>query len=143
MRKKSLTILSCTIALIFAFFVGEVAIKTNEPECGNILLQNVEALSNGDDYVDDQVSVRYALDGACWRKQTNYSACNVEGHGPQCQIYTIEWSKDHDMYKCMNISADRYKNGPGAWTLCQKKDLECSDHKSTSKPDRDQGHTTY
>lgn len=142
MKKKVLMMLPCIAAIAIATFIGKKTFESHAYETKNLLIQNVEALSQSSDYVENTVLVRYARDGYCWKSDTNYSDCPImESHGESCKFYTIEWTKDHDMYKCMTITADRYKNGPGSWTLCETQDTQCQGHKSNNKPKDEQGHT--
>lgn len=141
MKKKVLMMLPCIAAIAIATFIGKKTFESHAYETNNLLIQNVEALSQSSDYVDNTVRVRYARAGYCWKCNTNYSDCPIESHGESCKIYTIAWNKDHDLYNCMTITADRYKNGPGSWTLCETQDNQCQGHKSNNKPKDEQGHT--
>lgn len=141
MKKKVYLMLSCIAAVAIATFVGKKAFESHAYETNNLLIQNVEALSQSAEYVDDIVQVRYARAGYCWKRNTNFSDCSIDSHGESCKFYTITWSKDHNMYRCMTITADRYKNGPGSWTLCETQDSQCKGHQSNNKPQDEQGHT--
>lgn len=105
--------LPCIASIAIATFIGKKTFESHAYETNNLLIQNIEALSQSSGYVDNSVRVRYARAGYCWKCNTNYSDCPIESHGESCKIYTIAWNKDHDLYNCMTITADRYKNGPG------------------------------
>ena len=49
MKKKSLFLLPCIVAVAIATSVGTKIIKSNANESNNLLIQNVEALSSGVD----------------------------------------------------------------------------------------------
>lgn len=135
----------CIAAGAIATFVGKKTFESNEFDTSSLLIQNVEALAEKNEYVDNMVSVRRARAGICWKNETNYSKCTVDSHDKNCKIYTITWSKDHDLYYCMNIPVDRYINGPSSWTLCQTQDNQCTEscHRCNTKPDDETNHTTY
>lgn len=135
--KKKILMLPCIAAVAIASFVGKQTLESSAYESNELLMANVEALSSSE-YVDNFVRVRQAYADICWKPNYSESQCNIPSHG-DCKFYTRTWKYDHQMYRCLTITADRYKNG--SWTLCKTQDEQCDYHISKYKPKDEQGHT--
>lgn len=140
MKKKILLMLPCIAAVATATFVGTKSLKANASESNDLLMANVEALSAKESYVDNEVAVRYGSSYAnCYHRHTYYSPCNDKDHDKTCEIKTERWDNHHELYHCMRITADRYKNG--SFTLCQTNDLNCNGSARKTAPEDKTEHT--
>lgn len=77
MRKKLLFMLPCMAAVAFATVVGAKTLRSNEFESNSLLLANVEALADGEEY---EYPNGYPYS----------STCNVSiGKGRRCKVEII------------------------------------------------------
>ncbi|MBO4397302.1 MAG: hypothetical protein J5805_02070 [Bacteroidaceae bacterium] len=116
---------------------------SNMSDSDLLLLENISAISESKPGKSGQtVRVRAAYEDPCWRPKYTSCECTDPQHkkdGWNCYFSHVQWTKDHDMFRCFNMPVERYLE-EGTWTAAYPEDEICAYLQASSKPAASDNH---